>query len=216
MTVGEQNGVLPEPHLGALMIVWHQWPLKTPPRSLNTWVLHQLVRHAWPDEAPWIRGESSLQTYYYIKSSCFRFSCPRITMTRTNENIHRQYIPFCCCLIGDLCQTDFVNPVQIWREGKDKGHVYTLWIFPLLMITPPTHTMLSAVLYFSSLSLEIKVLRFKEDILYSFWGLWLRFWNPMEQLDTTDQRVKSADLQKIVTRALCLPSVFWILSKRSA
>ncbi len=50
---------------------------------------------------------------------------------------------------------------------------------------------------------------FREDILYIY-----RFWTPIEQLDSVNQAVKSVDLQKTVTRALCRP-FFCILSKRS-
>ncbi len=51
----------------------------------------------------------------------------------------------------------------------------------------------------------------KEDIILIF-GSWILI---LERLDTTDQIIKSVDLQKIVPRALCLLSVFCILSKRS-
>ncbi len=49
----------------------------------------------------------------------------------------------------------------------------------------------------------------KEDILYSFSGLW--FWTPVEQRDASDWTVKSVDLQKTVT----WPSVFLLFSALS-
>ncbi len=53
---------------------------------------------------------------------------------------------------------------------------------------------------------------FKGELFHSFPGLSFWFWTPIEQLKTTDWTVKSADLQKTVTRALSLPSIFCILS----
>ncbi len=50
---------------------------------------------------------------------------------------------------------------------------------------------------------------------YSFLGIWFWFWTHIEQLDKIDWTVKSVDLQKTVTHALSLPSVFCILTKRS-
>ncbi len=56
---------------------------------------------------------------------------------------------------------------------------------------------------------------FKEETLHSFLGVWFWFWTRSEQLDTIDLVVKSVDLQKTVTCALCLPCIFCILSKQS-
>ncbi len=59
------------------------------------------------------------------------------------------------------------------------------------------------------------VLHIKGELLYSFLGFLFWFWTPIEQLNTTDWTIKSVDLQKAVTRALSLPCIFCILSKRS-
>ncbi len=53
----------------------------------------------------------------------------------------------------------------------------------------------------------------KRTYYIHFWVF--NFWTPIEQLDTTDQTIKSVDLKKTVPPALCLPTINCILSKWS-